>query len=241
MNRDEQSVICELQAFNRSVSHDLRTPLAGIVTLARLADEALKRNDDSVARRMLALIAGQAESCTQMIAALLDLARVSEAGLTLAELELEPLIDDVIAQLSLSQPDTPLPTIEVKRLPVVSADKNLLRPALLNLITNAIKFTRGRADARIEIGGSGGGAEATVFVRDNGVGFDPAAAAQLFSPFVRLHGPRFDGHGVGLSIVRSAVLRHGGRVWAESSPGRGACFYFTLPSRPRSAPAVRRC
>lgn len=237
---DPRSVIGELQAFNRSVSHDLRAPLAGIASLARLADDALKQGDDSVARRVLPLIANQSDCCSRMIEALLDLARVDQVELAPAELDLGWLIDDVIGQLSLSHPERRLPDIEVLPLPVVTADAELLRPALLNLIANAVKFTRDCLDARIEVGGHRGTLETTVFVRDNGVGFDPAAASQLFLPFVRLHAASHDGHGVGLSIVRSAVQRHGGRVWAESSPGRGACFYFTLPSPPRSALAVRR-
>jgi len=100
---------------------------------------------------------------------------------------------------------------------------------LANLIGNAIKFTRDSDSGRIEIGASSvqGGVE--VYVRDNGVGFEAAAAERLFTPFTRLHGERFDGHGVGLSIVRRAVERHGGRVWAESQPGQGAVFRFSLP------------
>jgi signal transduction histidine kinase len=235
-----QNTISALETFNRTVSHDLRAPIAGIVSLARLAEAALQRNDDSVARRMLPLIADQAECCTRMISALLDLARVEQVQLELRECDLKPLVLGVIDQLSLSQPGTPLPQVQVfRRLPLVIADEQVLRPALLNLMANAVKFTRGRRNPHIEVGGYSREQEATIFVRDNGVGFDAAAAAQLFEPFVRLHGANYDGHGVGLSIVRRAVERHGGRVWANSSAGRGACFFLTLRlARPFSAACV---
>jgi signal transduction histidine kinase len=105
----------------------------------------------------------------------------------------------------------------------------LLKPVLANLISNAIKFTRDVPAGRIEIGAGRTAAGVTVQVRDNGVGFDAAAAGQLFTPFARLHASTFDGHGVGLSIVRRAIERHGGSVWAESQPGQGAVFHFSLP------------
>jgi signal transduction histidine kinase len=103
-----------------------------------------------------------------------------------------------------------------------------LRAVLSNLIGNAVKFTRERSDGRIEVGAVSSGAQVCLQVRDNGVGFEPAAAVTVFAPFLRLHDDSYPGHGIGLSIVRRAVERHGGQVWAESSPGQGACFSFTL-------------
>jgi len=100
---------------------------------------------------------------------------------------------------------------------------------LVNLITNALKFSRDADPPTVRIEASGSDGEITVHVRDNGVGFDSARAGQLFEPFARLHGRSFEGHGIGLSIVRRAVERHGGRVWAEAEPDRGAAFHFTLP------------
>jgi len=100
----------------------------------------------------------------------------------------------------------------------------------VNLIGNAIKFTRDTVAGRIEVGAAREGGGIEVFVRDNGVGFDGDAAARLFTPFVRLHDDRYEGYGVGLSIVRRVVERHGGRVWAESRPNRGAVFRFFLPN-----------
>jgi signal transduction histidine kinase len=119
--------------------------------------------------------------------------------------------------------------VAVAPLPVVQADPVLVRQVYANLIGNAVKFARGAAAPHIEVGAQAGGDGAPVlFVRDNGVGFDTEQAQRLFQPFQRLHGSRFPGHGVGLSIVRRVVERHGGRIWAESRPGQGATFYFTL-------------
>jgi len=124
-----------------------------------------------------------------------------------------------------------LPQIEVAAgMPSVSADPELLKPVFANLIGNAIKFTRDAAAGRVEIGADQAAGVVTVHIHDNGVGFDDDAAKRLFAPFVRLHEGRFDGHGVGLSIVQRAVERHGGRVWAEGRPGQGATFHFSLPA-----------
>ena len=142
---------------------------------------------------------------------------------------LEALTRDVIAQLQLAPGDAARAQWIVGRLPDVQADADLLRPVLVNLITNALKFSRDAHPPIVRIEASVDAGEVTVHVRDNGVGFDTTAAAQLFEPFMRLHGRKFEGHGIGLSIVRRAVERHGGRVWAEAEPDHGAAFHFTLP------------
>ncbi len=227
---DLQEMVSALESFNRSVSHDLRGPLGGIAGLAQMAAQGLDRNDDSVARRVLPMIAKQAEASTQMLTSLLTLARVSDAPLNPQPVALGALVREVVDQIAMAQPAQAMPEVVIENLPTVHADPDLLRPALVNLIGNAVKFTSSCAAPRIEIGArhqdSG---STTVFVKDNGPGFDPAAAAKLFEPFVRLHPTQFEGHGVGLSIVRRAISRHGGRVWAEARPGLGACFYFALP------------
>lgn len=226
--RELQALVTGLESFNRSISHDLRGPLGGISGLATLASDALARGDAAPAQRALPLIAQQAESSTQLVAALLSLARVGDAQLRRRPVDLQVLVDEVIQQLAAQRGDATLP-VAAHDLPTVDADPDLLRPVFVNLLGNALKFSGQAAQARVEVCAAQGAEGLTVQVRDNGVGFDSAQAAHLFDPFVRLHSVGFDGHGVGLSIVRRAVERHGGRVWAQSQPGQGAVFSFTLP------------
>ena len=224
-----QDLVSNLEGFNRSVSHDLRGPLGGIAGLARLASDAVGTGDLDMVHRSLAAIASQAETSTKLITALLQLAHVGDAKLARRTVALGALTRDVIAQLRLAPGDAAQAQWIVGALPDVQADADLLRPVLVNLITNALKFSRDARPSIVRIDASVDAEEVTVHVRDNGVGFDAASAGQLFEPFMRLHGRRFEGHGIGLSIVRRAVERHGGRVWAEAEPDHGAAFHFTLP------------
>ena len=224
-----QELVSNLEGFNRSVSHDLRGPLGGIAGLARLASDALVGGDLDMVQRSLAAISSQAETSTKLISALLQLARVGDARIAPRTVALEALTRDVIAQLQLAPGDAAKAQWIVGKLPDVQADADLLRPVLVNLITNALKFSRDAHPPIVRIDASVDAGEVTVHVRDNGVGFDAAAADQLFEPFMRLHGRKFEGHGIGLSIVRRAVERHGGRVWADAEPDHGATFHFTLP------------
>jgi signal transduction histidine kinase len=195
-----------------------------------MAGEALQRGDDTLARRVLPLIADQAENSTRLVAALLSLAQVGDMALRLQVVDLRRLVAEVVDQLTLEQGGQKMPQVQINALPQVNADPELLQRVLTNLIGNAIKFTRDGDPGRIEIGANSTRTEVEVFVRDNGVGFDADRAASLFAPFERLHGAAFAGYGIGLSIVRRAVERHGGRVWAESQPGQGAVFRFSLPA-----------
>jgi signal transduction histidine kinase len=224
-----RELVANLEGFNRSVSHDLRGPLGGIAGLARLAADALASGDMDMVHRSLAAISAQADTSTKLVAALLQLAHVGDAKLARRTVALEALTRDVIAQLRLGPGDAADAQWIVGALPDVQADADLLRPVLVNLIANALKFSRDAHPAIVRIDASVDAGEVTVHVRDNGVGFDAAAANQLFEPFMRLHGRKFEGHGIGLSIVRRAVERHGGRVWADAEPDRGAAFHFTLP------------
>lgn len=229
---DLQEMVCGLESFNRAVSHDLRGPLGGISGLAAMASEALERNNDAtLARKALPAIARQASTTESMLTSLLALARVGDAAVACSQVPVQAMVRDIIEQLSLSRPGQTMPTVIVHELPVVRTDPALLRPALLNLISNAVKFSGKSAQPRVEVGvmPDDGSGFHTFFVKDNGPGFDEAAASKLFTPFVRLHADQFEGHGVGLSIVRRAINKLGGGVWAKAQLGVGATFYVTLP------------
>jgi signal transduction histidine kinase len=218
-----------LEAFNRDVSHDLRGPLGGIAEAARMADDAIRRGSPAAASRILPAIAAQAESSVHLIASLLELARVAQAPFVPKRVAIEALVQEALAQVQLADPRSTRVSVTVTApLPVVEADPVLLRQVFVNLVGNAVKFTREALAPRIEVGVRDGDGARTFFVRDNGTGFDVNRATQLFTPFRRLHGEEVPGHGVGLSIVKRIVERHGGRVWAESTPGHGATFFFTL-------------
>src|SRR5207302_164334 len=222
----------ELEAFSYSVSHDLRNPLARILGFAEL----IKNNSAAVlAEKDRQHVEKICEAATQMAALIDDLLRFSRAAhaeLGMKEVDLNGLVAEAIAEL---EHDIRGRNIVWKRtaLPVVSADASLLKQVFLNLISNALKYTRPRDPAEIEIGSLEGTSEAWVlFVRDNGVGFDPQQVTKLFGAFQRFHDKReFEGTGVGLANVRRVILRHGGRVWAEAKPDAGAAFYLTLPRK----------
>lgn len=227
---DLRDVIAGLHAFTRNISHDLRGPLGGIEGMAAVARKAMEQGRTDDAARFLGTISRQARNSNELLVSLLELARVGDARVHRADVPLAPLVTEIVDELRQRAPGQPLPEIRVESLPTVAADRGLLRAVFTNLLSNACKFTRDRRDARVEVGARLHDGDWAVYVRDNGAGFEPEAATSLFQPFQRLHGPEYQGHGVGLSIVRRAVERHGGRVWAEARPEQGACFWFTLPS-----------
>jgi signal transduction histidine kinase len=227
---DLRSMVAGLESFNRTVSHDLRGPLSGMAGLAEMAHAALLRHDDALARQALPAIAQQARESVGLVQALLSLAQVGEARFEAAPTDLASVVQDTIRQLTLTHPDWPVSAVHVHALPTAQADVALLRPVFANLIGNALKFRREDVAPSIDISAQRHAGEIVVQVRDNGRGFDAAHASSLFQPFVRLHRHEVEGHGVGLSIVRRAVERHGGRVWAEARPDEGASFYFSLPA-----------
>ena len=230
---DLHDIIGGLESFNRSVSHDLRGPLGGIEGAAQLAADAVARGELGTARTLLLAIGQQAQTSRELVQSLLELARVGDSRLDRAPVSLAALADEAIEDIRRQAGGRSLPIFERQALPTVQADAGLLKPVLHNLIGNACKFSEGQPTPRVEIGSDCRDHQLRVWVRDNGVGFRPEQAEALFQPFQRLHGREFTGHGVGLSIVRRAVERHGGTVWAEARPGQGACFYFTLPEDSR--------
>lgn len=227
----------ELDAFAHSASHDLRAPLRHIGGFLELLRRRAGASLDAQGVHYLDAIAEAAERMGALIDDLLSFSRMGRCELSRGRVDLASLVQEVLREL---EPETRGRTIRwrVGPLPVVTGDRAMLRVALVNLVANAVKFTRPREAAEIAIGHErGAGAEVVLFVRDNGVGFDMAYADRLFGVFERLHpAAEFEGTGVGLANVRRIVLRHGGRTWAEGAPGRGATFYVALPAPARATP-----
>jgi signal transduction histidine kinase len=226
-----REIIGGLESFNRTVSHDLRGPLGGIAGASRKAGEYLEGGQLDRAAQMLGLIAQSAERTERLVNALLALARASETELHRQRVDTGSLVREVVA--ALPQPaDRPPVQVTVGELPQVDADPTLLRQVFVNLLTNAVKFASAGSAPQVEVGAVEEQGHPLFFVRDNGVGFSDAQAERLFHPFQRLHGARYDGFGLGLSIVKRIVERHQGEIRAEGRPGQGAVFYFSTGSGP---------
>ncbi len=221
----------ELDRFSYSVSHDLRAPLRAISGYAQvlLEDHAAALDDEG--RRMLRVIADSAKLGGQLIDGLLKFSQLGRRPLSTAPVDLTALARSVIDGLRGGE-GVGEAEIVLQPLPAATGDPTLLRQVLANLIGNALKFSRGRAHPRIEIGARPERGEVAYYVRDNGVGFDMRFADKLFGVFQRLHrAEEFEGTGVGLALAHRIIQRHGGRMWAEAKPEEGATFWFTLPTR----------
>ncbi|HWA87561.1 MAG TPA: ATP-binding protein [Opitutus sp.] len=223
----------ELEAFSYSVSHDLRAPLRHIDGFASMLTAHAKGTLDEKARRYINVISESARRMGRLIDDLLSFSRHGRMPLKKIPVRLGNIVQEVLQQL---QSETAGRTIEwrIATLPEVTGDVAMLHQVFANLLGNAVKYSRNRADATIEVGTlPGKDGEAVVFVRDNGAGFNPKYADRLFGVFQRLHSEsEFEGTGVGLANVQRIIRRHGGRVWAEGEEGRGATFYFSLPCNP---------
>ncbi len=218
----------ELEAFSYSVSHDLRAPVRHIDGFVKLLERELPPATEKTAH-YLRTIAASSQRMAALIDDLLALSRTGRAPLDMRSVPLGQLVDEVILEL---KPDLARRKLEwrVAPLPAVRGDPSLLRVLLQNLLDNAVKYTQPQHAAVVEIGAVRlDDGDTAVYVRDNGVGFDMRYADRLFGVFQRLHrADEFEGSGIGLATARRVVHRHGGRIWGEGEPGRGACFYFTI-------------
>jgi PAS domain S-box-containing protein len=220
----------ELESFSYSVSHDLRAPLRHIVGYMELLQKDAAAFLDEKNRRYWNIIKEAATRMGDLIDDLLDFSRVGRADLSKARFEMRSLVQEVVGEL---EPDTRDRAIawKIGPLPRLNADRSMLRLVWTNLISNALKYTRPRAHADIEIGCNRSDEEDVFFIRDNGVGFDMKYQAKLFGVFQRLHSAaEFEGTGIGLANVGRIISRHGGRTWAEGEIDSGATFYFSLPA-----------
>ena len=223
----------DLEAFSYSVAHDLRAPLRGIQGFSRLLLDEHSGGLDTEGARHLERICAETNRMSQLIDALLGLSRIGRSRFEAVDVDLTAMVESLAVEVAAAHPGAHA-ALRVEPHMHAHADPHLLRLALNNLLDNAWKFSSRIVDPLIEVGMDREARIPTYFVRDNGAGFDPARAERLFVPFQRLHSPReFSGTGVGLTIVHRVISRHGGRVWAESQPGNGATFYFTLPQPAR--------
>lgn len=218
----------ELESFSYSVSHDLRAPLRAISGYARMLEEDQGPRLDDDGRRHLAVVCAEADRMGLLIDDLLAFSRLGrepvKAGLT----DMDALVREIVDEVRRTAP--PALSIEAAPLPAARGDRALLRQVWINLISNAVKYSGKCAQPQVRISGLRDGDRMIYRIEDNGAGFDMRYYDKLFGVFQRLHSMHeFPGTGIGLAIVQRVVSRHGGRVWAEGEPGRGAVFYFSLP------------
>lgn len=218
----------DLEAFNYTVSHDLRAPLRNIDSFARLLEEQIAV-DPEKARQCATRVQQVAQNMGRLVDDLLNLSRLGHAGLQRQTVRLNAIVNEVVADLPAEAKERRIEW-RIAELPAVSADPGLIKQVFANLISNAVKYTRTRVPAVIEIGAETAGGAAAVFVRDNGAGFDMKKADKLFHVFQRLHdAEQFEGNGVGLAAAQRIILLHGGKIWFEAELDKGATFHFTLP------------
>ena len=223
----------DLEAFSYSVSHDLRAPLRAVQGYVTILEEDFGERLEAEVRRLLGVIQDRTRRMEQLIDDLLVFARLGRQRLAVTPVQLDDLVKQTLDECRSTCEGRQI-TFTVGRLGTAQADPAMLKQVLANLLSNAIKFTRNRNAAAVEVGCRAEADRPNVYyVRDNGAGFDMRHADKLFGVFQRLHSANeYEGTGVGLAIVQRVIERHGGQVWADSTPGEGATFYFTLGASP---------
>jgi two-component system sensor kinase len=219
----------ELKAFTDSVSHDLRAPVRAINEFAKIILDEHADQLDQEGARLLNVVRENCGLMGTLIEGLLELSRLDRQVLEPRKLNMNELVEEVIQDLESQTPDSRR-EVTLGPLPSARGDHTLIRQVWFNLLSNAVKFSCSRDVSRIQVDGRITGEGSTYWVKDNGAGFEMASAEKLFNVFKRLHsGEEFEGTGVGLSIVKRIVERHGGRVWAEGKVDEGATLWFTIP------------
>jgi light-regulated signal transduction histidine kinase (bacteriophytochrome) len=219
----------ELESFAYSVSHDLRAPLRHVVGYGELLQKQASSSLDDKSRRYMRTILESAKRMGNLIDDLLAFSRIGRAETKETKVDLTQLANEVVAELRQETRGRDI-VWKIGVLPICRGDRSMLKLVLVNLISNAVKFTRLRSPAEIEIGCADGPTSTEVFVRDNGAGFDMRYVHKLFGVFQRLHPTEeFEGTGIGLATVQRVIHRHGGQVRAEGALDHGATFYFSVP------------
>ena len=219
----------ELEAFTYSVSHDLRAPLRAIIGFSQILMDDHAAELPAEPQRLLGIVASSAKRMDDLVEALLQLSRLGRRPLSVRRIDMGGLARDALKELAGEQRGRRV-EVRIDDLPECEGDPALLKRVFAELLTNALKFTRGRDPARIEVGGGREDGALAYYVRDNGVGFDPRYAGKLFGVFQRMHSPKeFEGIGVGLAVVQRIVRRLRGQVRANAEIDRGTTITFTLP------------
>jgi len=230
----------ELEAFTYSAAHDLRAPLRHIHGFANFLHQTWYDKLDDEGRHFLDKILISSKDMGQLLDDLLNFSRLGRIEVDRQQVSLSQVVRRVQQEL---QPDEAGRTVtwEIGDLPEVDGDQSLLHQVMVNLLSNAVKYSRRSVNPHIVVGSlNGEGSSVTVFVRDNGTGFEMQYVDKLFRVFQRLHRAEdFEGAGIGLAIVRRVIEQHGGRVWAEGAPEQGATFYFSLPLRGQNGGQTR--
>jgi light-regulated signal transduction histidine kinase (bacteriophytochrome) len=223
-----QEINAELEAFSYSISHDLKAPLSRAENWLYIFQHEFRAAIGEKGLGMLLYVRSEISAMQRMIEAMLVLSRIARSNIERVEVDLALKANEIMEQLRAENSEAVI-AFSVPEHAVVYADRELLHILLRNLLENAIKFSKGQNPIRIEMGCTRAGQDVLCFVRDNGVGFDMRYADKLFAPFQRLHTQaEFPGTGIGLATAQRIVHRHGGKIWAESEPGKGTTIYFTL-------------
>ncbi len=238
LNRELEQRIAELSAANKElegfsyyVSHDLRVPLRAIACFSEIFLEDHAVNLDKEGRRVINVVRDNAKRMEGLIDGLLNFSHLGQKETIKKDIDMEELTRKIVKELKNNSPDEKV-EVKIAALPSAYGDETLVHQVLINLISNAIKFSNNKKSSLIEVGARLEKDENIYYVKDNGVGFDMKYSDKLFGVFQRLHSQKeFEGTGVGLALVQRIIHRHGGRVWAEGKVNKGATFYFTLPLR----------
>ncbi len=219
----------ELESFNYSVSHDLRAPLRAVTGFSKVLIKKASDKLDGDQLRYLNLISDNVDKLNSQVDDLLTLSRLSKQVMNIERIDFASLSKTVYKELTHTYNFT-VPALQVSEMPMLNADRTMMQMMLQELIDNALKFSTKDSNAKIEIGWASSKEGNTYYIKDNGIGFDEEFAEKMFSLFQKLHSEdEFDGNGAGLAIVRRIINRHNGKVWAESTLGAGATFYFSIP------------
>lgn len=220
----------EIEDLSYAISHDLRAPLRAIHGFTRVLQEDYQKQLEGEGERYLGIVMSSARLMSEMIEGMLAISRATKQPMLSVEIPMQRLVEDVVASLQRKFPERNI-EFQVGALPNAAGDPGLIEQVWMHLLSNAVKFTQNRENAKVEVNGAPGENEIIYSVRDNGAGFDMKYQAKLFGLFQRFHTEKeFEGIGAGLALVKRIIQRHDGRVWAEAAPGEGATFYFSLPA-----------